>query len=172
MVKYRIYINQPPIKIRRKLDVLCIEKNYPFNHPINFKQVFFPEFEGKLKVLSAPPPPLAEKQYNCFAYALGLKRWVRTAVMAQAIKNGELISTNDPKQEDIVVYYENKLDYIRHAGRYISDEKVASKWAGGPIFEHSIFMCPLTYGNRISYFKAINNEEAEKLLNKYSHLNK
>lgn len=155
----------PSEKVRRRLDDLCNGKKYPFDEPLRYKAVFFPEFNGKLIVES--PPLSRENQYNCFGYALGLTEWVRTTVMVQALTNHDLSPTNNPQVGDIVIYHHNTLHNVRHAGRYFSAEEVISKWAGSPIFRHKTFLCPLQYGDRVSFYKAVSKEFAEGLIAKY-----
>lgn len=154
----------PPEDLRRRLDELCKGKNYPFDDPLRYKTVFFPEFDGKLIVEVTPPP--RRNQYNCFAYALGLDIWVRTTVMAQTVANGDLSQTENPQAGDIVIYLDTPTN-IRHAGRYFSKTEVISKWATGPLFRHETFMCPFQYGNRVMYYKAVSKEFAESLISKY-----
>lgn len=163
----KYYNNVPSSKIRKKLDSLCNGENYPFDHPIKYMQVFFPEFASCLEIVS--PPPQRVSQYNCFAYALGLDLWVRTYTFYQAVLNRDLKETETPAEGDIVVYYENNL--IKHAGKYESRSKVISKWAGGPIFKHETFMCPATYGDSVKYFKSVAKEDSKKILGKYPVLN-
>lgn len=155
----------PPENVRRRLDELCKGENYPFDNPVKYKTVFFPEFDGKLIVES--PPPARENQYNCFGYALGLTIWVRTTVMAQALTNHDLSPTDNPQVGDIVIYHDNTLPNVRHAGRYFSATEVISKWAGSPVFRHKTFLCPLQYGDRINFYKAVSKEFAEGLIAKY-----
>ncbi len=168
-MKFYIYNDNPSIKTRKRFDELCIGEKFPFNHPTNYVAVFFPEFEKALSVIS---PPNINERYNCFAYALGVTEWVVSSVIAQAIKNNDLIPTDNPKNGDIVIYCESSLDYIRHAGKFVSEQVVQSKWASGPVFEHETFMCPLRYGDKATYFKAIDRELVHKLVKKYKDFNK
>ena len=112
------------------------------------------------------------RKYNCFAHALGITEWVVSAVIAQAIKNNDLKPTENPRSGDIVIYCESSLDYIRHAGKFISGKVVSSKWASGSVFKHDTFMCPIQYGDRVAYFHAIDLELAQELVKKYEDFNK
>lgn len=146
---------------------MCMAKNYPFDDPIKYREVFFPEFADHLEVVSAPPQP--HEQYNCFAYALGVPEWVRTYTFSQAVSNNDLLEASEPSSNDLVVYFDGTQ--IRHAGRYFSEKEVISKWAGGPIFRHETFMCPATYGNIVKYFKAVSRDKALWICNQYPVLN-
>lgn len=151
---------------RKRLEELSDPKKFLFDDPVKYKEVYFPEFDSRLKVISAPPEKA--DQYNCFAYALRLNKWVRAYTFNKAIENKNLIPTTIPKKGDIVVYSDKN---IRHAGRYISKNKVRSKWAGGAVFEHDTFMCPAHYGDKVDFYKAVSMKEAEEIFNKYPVLN-
>ena len=81
-------------------------------------------------------------------------------------------STENPKKDDIVVYYAHNLRDIGHSGKFISEKEVSSKWASGPIFKHETFMCQYQYGDSVTYFEAIDPESAKKLIEKYKDINK
>ncbi len=153
----------PLLKTRKRLEQLSNPKKRLFDDPIKYNSVYFPEFDNLLKVLA--PPPLAVDQFNCYAYALRLSKWVHKYTLVQALEKKHLIPTASPKKGDIVIYFGESR--INHAGRYISESKVKSKWAGGPTFEHDTFMCPTHYGNRVEYYNAITIDEAEKIFSRY-----
>lgn len=161
------YQGDPPITTRKRLNNLCMAENYPFDDPRKYKEVFFPEFSEELRVIS--PPPEEADQYNCFAYALGLSELVKHYAFSQAITNQDLKEIDNPVEGDLVVYFDGIG--IRHAGKYMSNTDVISKWARGPVFLHQVFMCPATYGNVIKYFGKISEEKAEWIFNNYPVLN-
>lgn len=161
----KLYKGNPSPQIRERLDKLCNPKFRLFDDPVQFRKVFFPEFKKNLALIA--PPPDGDKQYNCYGYALGLTDWVGLYVIAQALKNNALIRSTEPKSGDLVVYFDQSEKYIRHAARYTSDEEVKSKWAGGPVFQHYVFFCPMTYGDRVDYFRSLDAKTAKELVNKY-----
>lgn len=156
------YNNTPPLKIRKRLDELCNAKKYPFDDPIKYKQVFFPEYTGKLIVVE--PPPDKDRQRNCFAYALDHPVWVKSFTIAKIMQLGTMQLTNLPNENDIAIYYDGEI--IKHGARYVSENKVVSKWAGGPVMIHDNFMCPATYGNTIRYYKVV-RANIHELINQY-----
>ena len=168
-MKFIFYNGNPSQERRKRLNELCNGEKFPFNHKTKYKSVFFPEFEN---VLSVVLPPDINRKYNCFAHALGVTEWVVSAIIAQAVRNNDLKPTENPRSGDIMIYCESSLDYIRHAGKFVSEQVVQSKWASGPVFEHETFMCPLRYGDKATYFKAIDRELVHKLVKKYKDFNK
>lgn len=151
---------------RQRLDELC---KPPFDDPKKYVDVFFPEFSFLLEAI-APPPP-RNHQFNCFAYALELGRWVHSKLVAELIAQDELTSTDGPELGDIAIYFD-KLTYLpTHAGKLSRNSKIISKWAGGPTFEHDPFVAPLSYGNQIEFYSTIDTETAQQLLREYEAYN-
>lgn len=151
------------IDVRKRFEDLSNPKLRLFDDPDKYKAVYFPEFKDKLTVVS--PPPDKDHQFNCFAYALGLSEWVPKYTFVKAIENEDLINTITPQEGDVIVYSANGI--VCHAGIYVSDSKVRSKWAGGPIFEHDTLDCPAHYGSDIKYYKAISTSKAQEVVGKY-----
>src|SRR5262249_42737903 len=72
-------------------------------------------------------------------------------LIAQLIKTGDFIETHSPQSGDLVLY----ADYaIKHAGVYLGDNKVESKWGSYSfILIHRVDAVPSAYGNTIRYYR-------------------
>lgn len=138
------------IKYRKSLDELCGRGE--FKNAILFKQIrtLIPP---SLKIKS--PADTSEKQVNCHGYTFNKDCWYEVINVHKMINTGEIRPVDEPKENDIVVYYldGSKIPIIKHTGRYLENGKVISKWANGPVFEHEILNVPFTYGETVKFFR-------------------
>ena len=130
----------------------------------------------------ADPPPEAEN-HNCFIHALGLSEdttvikatngFIYDTFIKHLISIGELERTTDPQPGDFVVYQdlEQYPDHLTHMGVLQSDSSVISKWAWGPLFKHTLWDVPASYGNNIFYIKGISATAAQRLFETYQEFN-
>ena len=125
-----------------------------------------------------------DKNHNCFIYALGLYNdsilikdcggFIYDTFFQKLLNEDELEYTKEPQKGDYILYrdLENYPDMITHIAVLEDNETVVSKWAWGPLVRHKIFDVPESYGNDISYVKAISKEKAKELYEKYKKFNK
>jgi hypothetical protein len=149
--------------------------------PNLFKKYTQDKLPKELEIVKTPP--IEEKNYNCFIYALGLasdeafiKIWqgfIYDTFFQKLIDEGILEYTNEPKAGDYILYRDTKNypNMITHIGVLQDDNSIISKWAWGPLFKHKIFDVPESYGDDVSYIKAISKEKALELYEKYKEFN-
>ncbi|MCH8986593.1 GatB/YqeY domain-containing protein [Patescibacteria group bacterium] len=135
----------------------------------------------ELEILKTPPNK--QENYNCFIYVLGLANdqelikecggFIYGTFFQKLINEGLLEYTNKPKNGDYILYRDlkNYPNMITHIGIINNHNIVTSKWAWGPLFKHKIFDVPESYGDDISYIKAISKEKAKELYKKYKEFN-
>lgn len=164
---------------RKQLDEI-IQKNATNDwwKPKLFEQNTRHLIPAELTILTGPPPE--NRNYNCFIYAFGLqeesaviketKGFIYDILIKKLIEAGELVKTEEPKDGDYVVYQdpENYPDHLTHIG-VLNGDKVVSKWAWGPLVEHSLWDVPESYGNEIFYLKALTKEQALNIYNQYKN---
>lgn len=112
------------------------------------------------------PPSYDEGKYNCFVYALGLngdpiflRKEKRPDLAKVLIINSPqlkgvlsaLEKTDNPVNGDYVFYSNGKI--FTHAGIFLGDNIVESKWSDGPIFRHPILAVHPGYGEQVSFYK-------------------
>ena len=73
---------------------------------------------------------------NCMGYVMGIDREMRPEEFYSSLAGYEEISSSDAQPGDIVLY--TKSGYPLHAGIYIGNGWVRSKWDNGPVFEHEL----------------------------------
>ena len=134
----------------------------------NTKHLLPPELE----ILENPLPE--NQNFNCFLYVLGLHKdieilsetngFIYDSFVKHLLDIGELQKTNSPANGDCVVYrdLEDYPDSLTHAG-VLSNGKVISKWAWGPLIKHSLWDVPAEYGDEVFYVKHIVTGEAKNL---------
>lgn len=148
--------------------------------PELFEEYVRPHLPDKLKIIQGPP--CAEENFNCFIYALGLHNeedilketggFLYDTFFQKLLREGALRHTDTPKDGDYIMYrdLENYPDMITHVGVLDSD-MIASKWAWGPLVRHRIFDVPRSYGDDISYAKAVSSARAKELYEQYKRYN-
>jgi hypothetical protein len=118
------------------------------------------------------------RQFNCFAYALGV--WdnpvyqemvgahaedqlalINSALVSKWIDEGFLseIQPGDAGTDDIVAYFYR--GQLAHFARFGSAGLLRSKWGGNEVHEHRMWEVPADYGNKVRYFR---RPEAEAIL--------
>ena len=128
-------------------------------------------------------PPKQEDNYNCFMYALGLDDnksikkdcggFIYDTFFQKLLDVGLLKYTDNPKNGDYIIYRDlkNNPNVINHIGIIDNKGIAISKWSWGPLLKHKIIKIPESYGNDISYVKAITKEKAIKLYERYKNFN-
>jgi hypothetical protein len=107
-----------------------------------------------------------ERDYNCFAFALGIHQFpwfkelahrhrpvVDSSMIGRMISEGmlELRPVVLDLYKDMVLYI-GEDDAIKHAGRLSSDGgSIISKWCPGEIHEHHLWEVPASYGSQVQY---------------------
>lgn len=65
--------------------------------------------------------------------------------------------------EDIVFYLRD--GQFKHAGLWLSNERICSKWGIGNLYEHGTFEVPISYGLEVrAYDKVTRQDSIEKFL--------
>ncbi len=135
---------------------------------------------SQIEILMGPPEK--DKNHNCFIYAFGLARnqnfitetngFIYDSLVRVLIEKGELTKTDEPQKGDYVVYRDlkNYPDLLTHIG-VLDADKVISKWAWGPLVQHSVWDVPDSYGDNIFYLKALPAEKFLRLYEKYKECN-
>jgi hypothetical protein len=170
------------MSIRKNLDSIINEDGgRNWWNPGLFAERIAPNFPHELKVLK--PPPKKDENYNCFIYILGLSNdktvikdsrgFIYDTFFQKLINEGIIKETQNPDEGDYILYRNPKEDpeQITHSG-LIDGDKVISKWAWGPLIQHSVWDVPASYGDNISYFKKINPDTARELYWDYKEYNK
>ena len=116
------------------------------------------------------------EKYTCIVHALGLVGNERYAAVAkyQRAEDGSdiyagpeftryLLDRNllkkkaQPEKNDIAIYFE--YDDPKHAGIYIEDGVIESKWGDQLLCRHSQFEVRSSYGDKISYYQPLHTDE-------------
>jgi hypothetical protein len=118
--------------------------------------------------LLAPVHPIAS--YNCFMFAFGLAGREEVHLIrvpfSSTYCNGEfaaylaeltLVPVASPADNDLVLYHDGQQ--YAHAGLVYGD-RVLSKWGTGLLWLHGTHEVPTSCGSTISYYRAVNPEEA------------
>ena len=134
----------------------------------------------ELEILKNPPE---EKiNHNCFIYAFGLANnydfinetngFIFDSLIKKLIDKNKLKEITNPSDGDYVVYkdLENYPDNLTHIG-VITENKIVSKWAWGPLVKHDLWDVPKSYGNNIFYLRVISSENFLELYQEYKIFN-
>jgi hypothetical protein len=75
--------------------------------------------------------------------------------------NGRLveIECSNAANRDLVFYFDDQ-GRSKHAGLWLGDKRVQSKWGIGHLYKHQIFEVPESYGTNVRFFKRLPFEEA------------
>lgn len=94
-------------------------------------------------------------QMNCHGFTFRKEHGFKPLQVWQLLKQGNLKPLLQPRENCIVLYIdaERKIPIIYHSAVYLKKGYVRSKWSNGPIFDHKIFDCPLSYGNKVKFYK-------------------
>lgn len=149
-------------------------------HPVLFTKNVKHLIPDSLEIMINPPT--ADKNYNCFMYALGLykndkirteaKGFIYDTMFTKILECHELQVIKDPEEGDYVIYRDkNSPDILTHIG-ICSGEKIISKWSWGPLVKHDLWDVPESYGDEVFYVKSISLQNAEELYSQYKLSNK
>jgi len=168
---------------RKELDkIIQTNRGNYWWKPDLFSKYTLDKLPKELEILESPPEK--NRNYNCFIYILGLSDdkevikdsngFIYDTLIQKWINNRELSMTDKPRKGDYIIYrdLENYPDVITHGGILTEDKGIISKWAWGPLFKHKIFDVPESYGNNISFIKAITKEKAKELYFRDREFNK
>jgi hypothetical protein len=56
-------------------------------------------------------------------------------------------------KDDLIMYFQNEL--FKHVGLVLGEDRVLSKWGEGYLYNHLIWEVPISYGNKVRYFKKL-----------------
>ena len=164
----------------RKLlgSIVSSENGENWYKPDLFRKNTLPILPKEIEVLE--PPPVENRNYNCFIYVLGLqnkleilqetKGFIYNSFIEKLLEERKLAKIEHPQTGDII-FYRNRDGVITHAGKVAEDNFIISKWSWGPIFRHHIFDVPDFYGDEISYYRGIEHDEALRLYAEYKNFN-
>ena len=114
-------------------------------------------------------------EHNCFNYALNLSRRL---LLNEELKGRDLfpngsfvrfciqrtylaeIPFEEVTNNDLIVYFDSDCQ-PKHAGR-MRNMRIVSKWGSGNLWEHATWEVPISYGNSVRYFGALEEKEAIK----------
>lgn len=74
------------------------------------------------------------------------------------------ISAEDVEDGDLVLY--SRSQEITHAGT-VRAARVVSKWGVGWLWEHKVFEVPAQYGDKVRFYRRVEQREAEQLFVSY-----
>ncbi len=140
--------------------------------PERFEANIRNELPSELEIVA--PPPIEEKNYNCFVYAFGLhndsnflggKNPIQKEFVRYLIVQGELKSTE--QKNNALIFYEDVDLMITHVGIMQGSGKVISKWMWGSTFVHGIWDVPSSFGNKILIFNSISANQVKQLYKQY-----
>ena len=77
----------------------------------------------------------------------------------------EELSTAEIHDGNIVLYFEE--NEWRHAGKVIHNDRIASKWGAGLLYEHGPLETPANYGSELRYFKNIEPDYAYQIFTNF-----
>ena len=108
-------------------------------------------------------PLIPLREFSCFAFALGLVTWRRSArLLSEPVRPiinqpflrevlSESIEVQAPDATNGIVAVYQVDDEVVHAG-LVHDGRIRSKWGNGYLWDHEAFEIPLEYGSTIRYF--------------------
>jgi hypothetical protein len=143
--------------------------------PEAFEKKIRPQLPPELKILEAPP--IAEENYNCFVFALGLendpdflggKNPVQQEFIRHLLEQKILVKISDPIPSTLV-FYEDSDKAITHGGILSGNEEIMSKWMWGPTISHKLWDVPSSFGDKVFYCTRISPEKAKAAYIKYKN---
>jgi len=116
------------------------------------------------------------ERYTCIVHALGLvgnekygaiakyeydrdgcQVYAGTEFIQYLLDRNLLKKKAKPEKNDIAIYF--KEDRSKHAGIYIEDGVIESKWGNQLLCRHSQFEVRSSYGDRINYYQPLLTDE-------------
>lgn len=91
------------------------------------------------------------KNSNCMGYVMSADREVRPHEFYSFLASYQEIPPSQARPGDIIVY--TKSGYPQHAGFYIGNGWVRSKWStGGPVLEHRLDFIPTPWEGTVTFY--------------------
>jgi len=72
----------------------------------------------------------------------------------------------DIQEGDFIIYFHN--DKFTHIGRVISNNRLQSKWGTGEIYQHDVWEVPISYGDKVRYFRGLDETSSRELFYDYA----
>ena len=124
-------------------------------------------------------PPIPVREFTCFAFALGLVTWRKSAILlsqpvrpiiSQAFLSEMLSESIEVRARDVtngtVAIYQVGDEFV-HAG-IVHDGRIRSKWGNGYLWEHGEFEIPLDYGSNIRHFNVPGKKRITDILSRHA----
>jgi hypothetical protein len=125
-----------------------------------------------IRILNSPLP-LA--RYTCLVFALGFagredyetiaSRGFNVVFAGRGFAHWLLdqnalveMQETDVRRGELVSYFDDGR--FMHAGLFLGNHRVASKWGVGHLYEHPLWEVPESYGTTIRFFKRLSCDEA------------
>ncbi|WP_301100673.1 hypothetical protein [Propionivibrio sp.] len=114
--------------------------------------------------------------FNCVMYALGLTARIETpcrplghffadTVFLRSLIDRSILRPCTEANGALVVW--SLAGTIKHVGVAIAQGRVASKWGIGYVYEHGVLEVPKSYGDALTFYSAIESEDALNHLHQY-----
>ena len=141
--------------------IVCPENANNWSIADNFERNVRSVLPAELEV--AAPPPLPERNYNCFVYALGLEtnadfigvtNWEyarNLGALFLRLLQSDAERLGSPVPGCLCVYVADDGS-LAHVGLVQDDGSVVSKWSLGPLIRHETWQVPSHYGNDVRFF--------------------
>ena len=124
-------------------------------------------------------PPIPVREFTCFAFALGLVTWRKSAILlsqpvrpiiSQAFLSDVLSESIEVLARDAtngtVAIYQVEDEFV-HAG-IVHEGRIRSKWGNGYLWEHGEFEIPLDYGSTIRHFNIPGKKRITDILSRHA----
>lgn len=148
------------------------------NHPALVAALRSTYPHGIVEVTDPVVIHLPLKKFTCFMHTFRLINASRAAYLMDMLgiqpksdfvahlvaRHLSEISAEDVEDGDFVLYSRNQE--IMHAGT-VSAARVVSKWGVGWLWEHEVFEVPAQYGDKVHFYRRIEQREAEQLFVSY-----
>jgi len=137
------------------------------SHPDRLKAIAR-QFPHSIRVLTAPfDEPLGE--FNCVMYALGLTarlesvcsmfgRFYADTSFLRYLIDRSILQPCHESAGALVLW--SSGDSIKHVGVMVESGRARSKWGIGHVYEHGLSEVPLSYGESLSYYGALEPDVA------------
>jgi len=111
-------------------------------------------------------------QYIAIA-ARGLRRVYAGPGFAHWLLDQGLVDEVSPsaaRQGDLLFYFDDEGRFT-HAGLWVGNQRVVSKWGIGHLYEHGLFELPESYGTNVRFFKRLPYDKAYDLFKRFAQEN-
>jgi hypothetical protein len=102
-------------------------------------------------------PEADDREYTCFAFALGLGGVARHAgaeFVTWLMHRRLLRELHEDKVKDGDVAIYREAGHLRHAGR-VKGRRIISKWGVGLLYDHQPHEVPSVYGEECAFFRRL-----------------